>query len=221
MIHLERLAGKLSVREHLVFHNRYVSKDELCGYLGAADIYITPYPNKDQITSGTLAYAMGAGKAVVSTPFLHAEEMLAEDRGRLFPFNDSEALAGTVLDLLHDDAARNTLRKNAYTYSRSMTWSQVGVEYRRVAQEVLQERQHNPRNMQLYDRDAELISALPDLKLDHLRTMTDDTGMLQHAVYTVPNRIHGYCTDDNARALVGGIVVLGTHPGRFNSGVGG
>src|SRR5207302_731080 len=153
-------------------------------------------------TSGTLAYAMGAGKAVVSTPFLHAEEMLADGRGKLFPFNDAEVLASTVLDLLHDRAALNALGEKAYSYSRSMTWSQVGLDYRRVASEVLQERQHNPRIVQLFDRDAERISVLPDLKLDHLRTLTDDTGILQHAIYTVPNRIHGYCTDDNARALV-------------------
>ena len=202
LIHLERLAEKLNVREHLVFHNRYVSKEELCGYLGAADIYITPYPNKDQITSGTLAYAMGAGKAVISTPFLHAEEMLADGRGRLFPFNDSEVLAATVLDLFRDRAALNALGKKAYSHSRSMTWNEVGLEYRRVASEVLQERQNNPRIVQLFDRDTERISALPDLKLDHFRTLTDDTGIIQHAVYTVPNRLHGYCTDDNARALV-------------------
>jgi len=202
LIYLERLAEKLKVREHVVFHNRYVSKEELCGYLGATDIYITPYPNKEQITSGTLAYAMGAGKAVVSTPFQHAEEMLAEGRGRLFPFNDSDALAGTVLELLHDRSAMDELGKKAYAYSRSMTWSQVGVAYRQVASEVMRERQRNPRIVQLFDRDPVRISELPDLKLDHLRTLTDETGILQHAVYTVPNRFHGYCTDDNARALV-------------------
>jgi glycosyltransferase involved in cell wall biosynthesis len=202
LILLERLAEKLGVREHLVFHNRYVSKDELCGYLGAADIYVTPYPNKDQITSGTLAYAMGAGKAVISTPFLHAQEMLDCQRGRFFPFNDSGALAANVIELLQNPVEYEMLRKKAYEHCRSMTWKEVGLAYRRVALEAVRERQDNPRTVQLHSGDAERISRLPDLKLDHLRTLTDDTGILQHAVYTVPNRLHGYCTDDNARALV-------------------
>lgn len=205
LILLERLAEKLGVREHLIFHNRYVSKEELSAYLGAADVYITPYPNKDQITSGTLAYAMSAGKAVVSTPFLHAQEMLADQRGRLFPFNDASALAKTVLELLQDEATLDELRLRAYLHCRSMTWKEVGRSYQRIALEVLHERQQNPRLVQLRragtEREA-LPGLLPDLKLDHLRTLTDDTGILQHAIYTVPNRLHGYCTDDNARALV-------------------
>ncbi|HLX63024.1 MAG TPA: glycosyltransferase family 4 protein [Planctomycetota bacterium] len=205
LILLERLAEKLGVREHLIFHNRYVTKEELSAYLGAADIYITPYPNKDQITSGTLAYAMGAGKAVISTPFLHAGEMLADQRGRLFPFNDSDALARTTIELLRDKESLNQLRQNAYRHCRSMTWNEAGLSYQMIAQEVLHERQRNPRVNRLNPSSADLERVpglLPDLKLDHLRTLTDDTGILQHAIYTVPNRLHGYCTDDNARALV-------------------
>ena len=205
LILLERLAERLGVREHLVFHNRYVTKEELSAYLGAADIYITPYPNKDQITSGTLAYAMGAGKAVISTPFLHAREMLTEERGRLFPFNDSDALAKTTIELLRDKDTLNRLRHNAYHHSRSMTWNEVGLSYQMIAQEVLHERHRNPRVNRLNASSTELERVpglLPDLKLNHLRTLTDDTGIMQHAIYTVPNRLHGYCTDDNARALV-------------------
>jgi glycosyltransferase involved in cell wall biosynthesis len=202
LVRLEHLADRLGVREHVLFHNRYVSKEELCGYLSAADVYVIPYPNKEQITSGTLAYAMAAGKAVVSTPFWHAEEMLADQRGQLFPFNDAEALATAVLALLQDTLALDAMRKKAYLHCRPAVWPEVGKAYRQVALEVLGEREHRPRISQVYHSDPEHVVVVPDVKLDHLRALTDDTGILQHAIYTVPNRNHGYCTDDNARALV-------------------
>ncbi len=199
---LELLAEKLGVKNNLVFHNRYVSLDELCGYIGAADVYVIPYLNKAQITSGTLAYAMGAGKAVVSTPFWYAEELLADGRGRLVPFGDPGALADTVVDLLDSDMERNAIRKRAYHYGRDMVWAQVGESYLRLAEEVLAMRRYAPQTpFFLRQRTSEDV-ALPDVSLAHVRALTDDTGICQHSLFSIPDRFHGYCTDDNARALM-------------------
>lgn len=199
---LERLAEKLGVREHVIFHNRFVTIEELCGYIGAADVYITPYLNEAQITSGTLAYAMGAGKAVISTPYWYAEEMLAEGRGRLFPFGDSEALREAVNALLDDPRERNAMRKRAYLFCRDMVWQEVGARYVELAAEIIEARHEKPRPSFFLGTPRIAGDSLPEIKLDHLRMLTDDTGVLQHATCTVPNRGHGYCTDDNARALI-------------------
>jgi len=199
--YLERLVDKLNLRDHVFFHNRFVTLQELCGYIGAADIYLTPYINRAQVTSGTLAYSLGAGKAVVSTPYWYAEEMLADDRGVLIAFNDPSAIATGVNGLLDDDVERNAMRKRAYMFCRPMIWKEVARAYTQLAQEVLAERQTYPRPVfcfrpQLYSSDS-----VPEIRLTHMRTLTDDVGMLQHASYAVPDRSHGYCTDDNARAL--------------------
>ncbi|HRK29803.1 MAG TPA: glycosyltransferase family 4 protein [Tepidisphaeraceae bacterium] len=199
---LERMVEQLGLRDHVMFHNRYVTMDELIRYISLADIYITPYPNKQQITSGTMAYALGAGKAVVSTPHWYAEEMLAEGRGRLFPFGDSAALATTVIDLLNDEQQRTIMRKRAYAHGRPMIWKEVARSYLNLAQESLRERQRGRRGLPAARFEAVEVLATPDLNLAHLRRMTDDTGILQHAVYAVPDRHHGYCADDNARALI-------------------
>ena len=198
---LERLAERLGIREHVLFHNRFVSFDELCGYLGAADIYVTPYPNAAQIVSGTLAYAMGTGKAVVSTPYWYAEEMLADGRGRLFPFNDSDALASAVNDLLDNPVEHAAMRKRAYMHCRPMIWKEVARNYLQVAQDVVSERLEHPRPVFPVQTPRSRHTSLPDINLEHMRTLTDDTGIFQHAVYSIPDRHHGYCTDDNARAL--------------------
>lgn len=199
---LERLAERLGVRNHVVFHTRFVTLEELCGYIGAADLYLTPYLGKSQITSGTLAYAMGAGKAVVSTPFWYAEEMLSEGRGRLFPFKDSQRLAEVVSELLSDEVERNAIRKHAYMFGRSMVWSEVGRSYYELATSIFAERSQKPRSFALHPGKKVDTLAIPDIALDHLRTLTDDTGILQHAICAIPDRSHGYCTDDNARALI-------------------
>lgn len=208
---LERLADKLGVKQHVVFHNRFVSIEELCGYIGAADLYIVPYLNKAQITSGTLAYAIGAGKAVVSTPFWYAEEMCADGQGALIPFNDSQALADAVNSLLGDDLHRNAMRKKAYTAGREMIWPTVGQSYLKLAHEVLAQRLSHPRPAFFLRQKYAADEALPDVNLNHLVTFTDDTGVLQHAVCAVPDRNHGYCTDDNARALVAVMMYLGLY----------
>ena len=198
---LKRLVEQLGVSENVRFCNRYVSIDELCGYIGAADLYVTPYHNVEQITSGTLAYAVGAGKAVISTPYWHAQELLADGRGLLVPFRDHQAMAGAISRLIDDVSERTAIRKRAYTHGRSMIWKEVAKSYVALAREVVRERHEKPRPLRAF-RPVPWASALPELNLAHLRRMTDGTGVLQHAIYVVPDRHHGYCADDNARALV-------------------
>ena len=198
---LLKLARELGVDDHVLFHDRYVDRETLCEFLGAADLYVTPYLNEEQIVSGTLAYAMGAGKAIVSTPYFYATEMLAEGRGVVVPFGDSAELARAIGDLLDDETARHAMRKRAYTHSRNAVWSEVGRRYLDLFAGVRWERQHRPRRVLSLAARQRAI-ALPEIDLRHLRRLTDSTGILQHAKYHVPDREHGYCTDDNARALI-------------------
>jgi glycosyltransferase involved in cell wall biosynthesis len=199
---LMQIVDKHGMRDHVVFQNRFVAIEELIGYIGAADIYVTPYRNEAQITSGTLAYAMGAGKAVVSTPYWYASEMLDEGRGRIVPFDDSEAFTHEVNTLIDDEVACSAMRKKAYTHCRRMIWNEVAREYLKTAVEAAEERRNTPRHVVVTPADVVTSDTIPEINLGHLRTMTDDTGIYQHAIYTIPDRHHGYCTDDNARALV-------------------
>lgn len=199
---LERLVDQLDIRANVEFHSRYVTAKELRAYLGAADLYIIPYPNRQQITSGTLAYAVGSGKAVISTPFWHAEELLRDGRGRLFPFGDSDALAREILDLLDNEQEREAIRKRAYQYGRPQVWHEVGLAYLNLGGEVLETRARRPRPVAVFRRETPIGAVIPELKLDHLRRLTDDVGILQHAIHAIPDRNHGYCTDDNCRALL-------------------
>ncbi len=199
---LQWLAQEKGVEGNVIFYNRFVSLEELIEFIGAADIYITPYLNAAQIVSGTLAYTLGAGKAVISTPYWYAEEMLADGRGALVPFKDPAALAGQVIDLLDHEAKRHAMRKQAYLFGRAMIWPQVARRYMESFDRARAERRHfTPSGFVVKPLD-ERPGELPPLKLDHLRHMTDDTGMLQHALFTVPNYREGYTTDDNARALI-------------------
>lgn len=198
---LERLADKLGVRDQVVFHNRFVTLEELCGYIGAADLYVTPYLNKMQIVSGTLAYAAGAGKAVLSTPYWYAEELLADERGRLIEFKSPQSIANAVTDLLNNELELNAMRKRAYMHCRPMVWKEVGQNYLRLAREVLAERCDRPRPVFYLRAKPSEVGTLPEVNLAHLRHLTDDTGILQHAVYAIPDRHHGYCSDDNSRAI--------------------
>lgn len=203
-IMLQQLVRKLDIGEQVIFQNRFVELKELCEFLGIADIYVTPYPDEAQITSGTLAYAMGTGKAVISTPYWYATEMLAEDRGRIVPFHNPDAMAEQIIDLLGNDVERHAMRKKAYLFSRDAVWNEVSRKYLRLFSEVRQTRTRNPRPRHSYVENIKAITKfeLPEIKLDHLKAFTDDTGILQHANYTIPDRTHGYCTDDNARALL-------------------
>ncbi len=187
---------------HVLFVDRFVDTEELCEYIGGADIYVTPYLSEAQITSGTLAYAMGMGKAVVSTPYWYARELLAEDRGRLFPFGDSHALSRILIELLRDDAARHALRKRAYNFGRAMVWPRIAAQYLELFEKVRTERTHAPLPVREPRAEADRFESLPELNPAHLLRMTDGTGILQHARYGVPDLRHGYCTDDQARALI-------------------
>jgi len=199
---LERMAREKGVEGQVIFYNRFVSVEELIKFIGAADIYITPYLNPAQIVSGTLAYTLGAGKAVVSTPYWYAEEMLAKGRGALVPFSDPAALSEQVIDLLDNEAKRHSMRKRAYVFGRDMVWPRVARRYMQSFERARSERRHfNPPGFTVKALDKR-PAELPPLKLDHLRHMADETGMLQHAIFTVPNYHEGYSTDDNARALM-------------------
>ncbi len=197
---LERLAKKNKVQKHVIFYNRFVELEELTEFLGAADIYITPYLNEAQITSGTLAYAFGSGKAVISTPYWHASELLAEDRGVLVPFGDAKAVAREVTALLRDETRRHAMRKNAYKLGREMIWSNVAKQYLNSFTEA--RRSGTGRRPIAIKTLDEQPRELPDIRLDHLSRMTDSTGLFQHAIFNAPNFAEGYCTDDVARAFI-------------------
>jgi glycosyltransferase involved in cell wall biosynthesis len=215
---LERLAKDLGVQKHVVFFNRFVELDELMRFIGATDIYLTPYLTESQITSGTLAYAFGAGNAVVSTPYWHATELLAENRGKLVPFRDAKAIASAVIELLHDEPLRHSMRKNAYRMGRDMVWSRVAQLYMKSFDQASQDHSFVGRKSSPIRTLDERPGQLPALKLDHLYRMSDSTGIFQHASFTVPNFAEGYCTDDNARALLLALLLqkLGHHSLRLN-----
>ena len=201
-LRLERLAEARGVKSHVIFYNRFVTLEELQEFIGAADIYLTPYLNEAQVTSGTLAYTFGAGKAVISTPYWHAQELLADDRGVLVPFRDSQAISNAVSDFLQNPGKLHATRKNAYMLGREMIWPRVAERYMHVFSKARSGRIQPARKAFAGQTLDNRPYQLPPFKLDHLFRMTDNTGMLQHAVYTVPNYHEGYCTDDNARAFL-------------------
>jgi glycosyltransferase involved in cell wall biosynthesis len=198
---LHRLARELGVEQHVVFHNRFVDHQELTEFLGAADIYISPYQHEAQITSGTLAWAVGAGKAVVSTPYWYAQELLADERGVLVPFNDPAATVEAVNRLLEDNVERNAMRKRAYLFAREMTWSNVAHAYLDSFARAREQRAHHLCLPRAFAPKPHMSDLLPETRLQHLKRLTDSTGILQHAHFAVPNYREGYTTDDNARAL--------------------
>lgn len=199
---LEQRARRLGVDGQLIFHNRFVSQDELTEFLAAADIYITPYLQPEQITSGTLAYAVGSGKATISTPYRYAQELLADDRGVLVPWRNAPAIAEAVVDLLQSPAKRRAMSARALAHGERMTWPAVARGY--MASFIQATHEHADRRRASFRAQtlAERPAALPEVNLAHLRLMTDDTGMLQHAAFSVPRYEEGYCIDDNARALL-------------------
>jgi len=199
---LEILARKNKVERNVIFYNQFVDIESLKEFIGAADLYITPYLNEAQITSGTLAYAFGAGKAIVSTPYWHAAELLDDDRGVLVPFADSPAITREVNALLGDDTRRHAMRKQAYRLGRDMVWSNAAQQYMRTFELSRLEGATQARKSLATKTLDRKPRELPELKLDHLSRMTDSTGVFQHAVFSIPNFSEGYCTDDNARAFV-------------------
>jgi glycosyltransferase involved in cell wall biosynthesis len=198
---LEAIVANNQLQNHVIFHNCFVELKELTEFIGAADLYITPYLDEAQITSGTLAYAFGAGKAVISTPYWHAAELLSGQRGVLVPFADPKAIAREVSGLLRDGTRRNAMSDNAYKLGRTMVWSKTAGLYMRSFE--LARRQGAAARRESAARVAGRQSfESPVLNLDHLYHMTDSTGIFQHASLTAPNPSEGYCTDDNARALI-------------------
>ena len=196
------LAEQLGVASKLLLVNRFVSAEELVEHVGAADIYITPYRQEAQIVSGTLAIALGAGKAIISTPYWHAKELLSDDRGVLVPFENPGAIAEAVLRLLDNDGERHAMRKRAYLHSRETIWPKTARKYMASFQRARFERTVQPKATHKDDGPANAPSTLPVLNTAHMLSLTDDTGILQHAIFSVPNAGEGYTTDDNARALI-------------------
>jgi glycosyltransferase involved in cell wall biosynthesis len=199
---LKRLVEEREMTEHVIFNNRFVSLDDLKEFIGATDVYITPYLNEAQITSGTLAYVFGAGKAVVSTSYWHAQELLADDRGVLVPFSDPEAITKGVCELLDNPGQLEKIRRDAYAMGREMIWPTVAERYLESFQHARADRQVTPRAAFAEWTLDNRPQALPPLKLDHIERMSDGTGIFQHAIFNVPNFHEGYCTDDNARAFI-------------------
>ncbi|MBA7560436.1 D-inositol-3-phosphate glycosyltransferase [subsurface metagenome] len=198
---LQQMVKELGLQEHVIFHNRFVSDEELCNFLCAADLYVTPYLNREQLTSGTLSFAVGTGKAVVSTPYWAAMELLANGQGRLVRFGDWKQLADVIVEVLHDDTLFYSLRRKAYDYGRSRTWPKTGQAYWKL---FTAKRAPVRVAAKTASSKAEAITSIevPEPSLDHLQKLTDDTGLYQHATFTTPNRKYGYCTDDNARAVI-------------------
>lgn len=201
-ISMQWLAQQKGVENQVIFYNRFVSLEELIEFISIADIYITPYLNEAQITSGTLAYTLGAGKAIISTPYWYAQEILSEGRGVIVPFNDPAALAKEVIALLENESERHAMRKRAYMYGRSMIWSEVARRYMKSFKSARLNRRHYVPGVLVSKAADKYLGELPPLKLDQLVRLTDYTGIFQHALFTVPNFSHGYTTDDNARALL-------------------
>ena len=196
--YLKILIKTLNLENNVFFFNEFVNQKDLFRYLYATDIYITPYLNEAQITSGTLSYAVGTGAAVLSTPYWHAQELLADGRGRLFDFNNFNQLAEILLELLDKPDLLKTLRKKAYDYGRNITWPKIGKKYVIVAEKIVAEKP-----VKVVQKETNIDPLLlPEFSLGHIRRMTDWTGIIQHAKYGIPNLKEGYCLDDNARALL-------------------
>src|ERR1700691_4287594 len=175
---LQALAAELGVSSHLILNNRFVSAEQLVEHVGAADIYITPYRQEAQVVPGTLAIALGAGKAIVSTPYWHAKELLADKRGVLVPFDNPDAIAEAVVALLENDAERHAMRKRAYLHSRGTTWQTTALAYMASFQRARFERSLRPRAARKDDEPANAPDSLPVLNIAHMLNMTDDTGIL-------------------------------------------
>lgn len=196
--YLRSLAEELNVAQHLVFMNSFVEEEELINYLTATEIYITPYFNEAQITSGTLSYAVGAGAAVLSTPYWHAQELLASERGRLFDFKDHVSLSNSVNELLDSPEKLSTIKNNAYQYGLQLRWPKIGKTYLSTIERAIKHPDYSDKILrQIIDPGI-----MPEFKLDYIKRLTDDTGIFQHAKFGIPNRKEGYCVDDNSRAII-------------------
>lgn len=193
---------ELGIEDHVVFFNQFVDQATLLDFISMCDVYATPYLNEAQMTSGTLAYSFGLGKAVVSTPYWHARELLDDGRGILVPFGDSEAIGSEIAALLTNDVRRHAMRKRAYATSRSMTWAQTAKRYLAAFESARETSRIDKRAPVGHGNVWGKGHTFPQVQTGHFLSMCDSTGLLQHAVHSVPDRVHGYCVDDNARALL-------------------
>jgi glycosyltransferase involved in cell wall biosynthesis len=193
---------ELGVEDHVVVLDQFVDQAMLLEFISMCDVYVTPYLNEAQMTSGTLAYSFGLGKPVVSTPYWHARELLADGRGILVPFGDAAAIGREIAELLTDDARRQAMCRRAYAVSRTMTWQRTAERYVSAFESARQG--HWLKVIARSDTGSPepRSAATPDMQIGHFLSMCDDTGLFQHAVHSVPDRSHGYCVDDNARALL-------------------
>ncbi|MFH1615072.1 MAG: glycosyltransferase [Planctomycetota bacterium] len=197
---LQRMVKDLKLQDHVIFHNRFVTDEKLHNFLCAADLYVTPYLAREQLTSGTLAYAVGAGNAVVSTPYWAAEELLAEGRGMLVRFGDSKHIAEAIIELFDDSSLFYSKRRKAYDFGRAITWPKIGQAYWKLFSAKYRGTPAGVLSAGIHETVS--VNEVPEPRLDHMLRLTDDTGLFQHAKFTIPDRGHGYCTDDNARAAI-------------------
>ncbi len=196
--YLQNKVSELGLEKNVLFHDKFVEKEELCNYILASDIYVSPYLSREQIVSGALTYAIGMGKAIVSTPYWYAQEMLSDNRGLLVDFGDAGGLRKSLLHLIENPEECDKMRKKAYDFGRKMTWKNVGKQYNKVFTRAL-------KNYSAYSTSKKfnfLPNHLPEVKLDYLKLLTDDVGIIQHTNLGVPARHYGYSTDDVGRALV-------------------
>jgi glycosyltransferase involved in cell wall biosynthesis len=210
---LQDLAKEVGVESNVIFQNRFVSPEEMVEFIGAADIYITPYRHEAQVVSGTLAYAVGAGKAIISTPYWHAVELLDDRRGALVPFQNPNAIAQKTIELLDTPAIRHAMRKRAYLLGREMIWKKVAQGYMESFARVRSDRMRTPHIQFAARVTPKSLNQIPELNLNQIKRLTDDTGMFQHAIFTIPNHGEGYTTDDNARALIFTVLLAQTTKG--------
>lgn len=196
--YLQRRIKTLKLDDHVNLLNEFVEEKELFKYLAACDIYITPYINEAQITSGTLTYAMGSGCAVVSTPYWHAAELLTQNKGRLFDFKDENGLADILNELLDHPETLKNIQKKAVAYGQDIIWPKIGDRYFQLAKRLISELTKPQSNKE----SAIDLLLLPPFSLAHIKRLTDDTGIIQHAKFGIPNLKEGYCLDDNSRALL-------------------
>lgn len=197
---LENIVAKHGLENNVMLINRFVETNQLLEFLLMSDIYVSPYQVREQIVSGTLTYALACGKAIVSTPYWYAEELLDDERGILVPFKNREKMSEALTDLLIDENKRNRIRKKAYDAGRLKTWNNVAKIYSGVFRQAIEE--HKVSYKRKFINSAKSISPLPEISFTHLKNITDDTGVLQHSVFSIPNPNYGYCTDDNVRALL-------------------
>ncbi|TMM56857.1 glycosyltransferase [Maribacter algarum] len=194
--YLKKLAENNGVAKNLLFEDGFFTEEDLKIFLNKLDLYITPYLNEAQITSGTISYAIGAGACIVSTPFWHAKELLANGRGKTFPFGDSPILAKTLCELLENPSEIATIKSNAFNYGKGLYWNSIGALYNDTLKIVVQNHES------VSSPQQPNINALPVFSMNHIQRLTDDFGILEHANYSIPDYKEGYCLDDNVRALI-------------------